>query len=141
MEWGWIWITVLLLAIAIELATHRHIAIAFVPASVICAVIDFFLPSIAWQSAIFASASIICLAVLSFVRIHTNKLNTAHLDTIVGEKCIVTEKIDTFSGCGHARVKGQVWSARGINNDDVFEVGTVLKIVGIEGVKLICKRN
>ena len=64
----------------------------------------------------------------------------ADLDMIVGEKCIVTEKIDTFAGCGHAKVRGQIWSARGLNEEDVFEVGETLKIVGIEGVKLICKK-
>lgn len=63
-----------------------------------------------------------------------------NLDAVIGEKCVVTEKIDNFAGCGQACVNGQEWSARGAAEDDVFEKGEILKIVAIEGVKLICKK-
>ena len=63
-----------------------------------------------------------------------------NIDAIIGEKCIVTEKIDNFAGCGQAKVKGQIWSARGVQPDDVFAEGELLTIVAIEGVKLICKK-
>ena len=63
-----------------------------------------------------------------------------NLDAVIGEKCVVTEKIDNFAGCGQARVNGQEWSARGASENDVFEEGETLKIVAIEGVKLICKK-
>ena len=62
------------------------------------------------------------------------------LDSIVGEKCVVTEKIDNFAGCGQIKVKGQLWSARGFFDDDVFECGESLRIVAIEGVKAVCKK-
>lgn len=68
------------------------------------------------------------------------KKNQPNIDTIIGEKCVVTEKIDNYAGCGEVKVAGQVWAARGAFDDDVFEVGTVLHIVAIEGVKLICKK-
>ena len=64
----------------------------------------------------------------------------ANLDFIIGEKCVVTEKIDNFAGCGQVKVNGQEWSARGASETDVFEDGEILKIVAIEGVKLICKK-
>ena len=62
-------------------------------------------------------------------------------DTIVGKKCVVTERIDSFAGCGQVRVNGQIWAARGTYDDDVFEEGEVLSIVAIEGVRLICNKN
>ncbi len=62
-------------------------------------------------------------------------------DNIVGKKCVVTEKIDNFAGCGQVRVNGQSWSARGAFEDDVFEVGQTLSVVAIEGVRLICVKN
>ena len=61
-------------------------------------------------------------------------------EDIVGEKCIVVETVDNIAGCGEVKVKGQVWAARGVCPDDVFEVGEVLNIVAIEGVKLICRK-
>jgi membrane protein implicated in regulation of membrane protease activity len=62
-------------------------------------------------------------------------------DSVVGKKCIVTEKIDTFAGCGQVKVNGQSWSARGTFDDDVFEIGETLSIVAVEGVRLICIKN
>ena len=63
------------------------------------------------------------------------------LDSIVGKKCIVTERIDSYAGCGQVRVNGQCWAARGVFDDDIFEMGESLKIVAIEGVRLICVKN
>ena len=63
------------------------------------------------------------------------------VDSIVGEKCVVTEKIDNFAGCGQIKVKGQLWSARGFFDDDVYECGETLRIVAIEGVMVVCKKR
>ena len=62
-------------------------------------------------------------------------------DSVVGKKCIVTEKIDTFAGCGQVKVNGQSWSARGTFDDDVFEIGETRSIVAVEGGRLICIKN
>ena len=69
------------------------------------------------------------------------KSNRASLDEIIGERCKVVETVDNYAGCGLVKIKGQVWSARGVNDDDVFEIGERLLVVAIEGVKLICKKN
>ena len=61
-------------------------------------------------------------------------------DGIVGERCVVTERIDNYAGCGQVKVKGQIWSARGVLENDAFSEGEILKIVAIEGAKLICKK-
>ena len=63
------------------------------------------------------------------------------IDSIVGEKCTVTETIDNFAGCGQIKVKGQFWSARSFYDDDVFEIGEILRIVAIEGVRVVCKKG
>ncbi len=61
-------------------------------------------------------------------------------DSVVGERCVVTEKIDNYAGCGEVKVKGQIWSARGVLENDVFAEGETLKVVAIEGAKLICRK-
>ena len=63
------------------------------------------------------------------------------IDNIVGKKCVVTEKIDNYAGCGQVKVNGQGWSARSAYDDVCFEVGETLNIVAIEGVRLICVKN
>ena len=66
---------------------------------------------------------------------------TVVLDDIIGEKCTVIETVDNYAGCGLVRVKGTEWSARSVNDDDVFKPGQSLKVVAIEGVKLICSKS
>ena len=62
-------------------------------------------------------------------------------DTIVGKRCVVVEKIDNFAGCGQVKVNGQGWSARSAYDEDCFDVGEVLSIVAVEGVRLVCLKN
>ena len=62
-------------------------------------------------------------------------------DTIVGKRCVVVEKIDNLAGCGQVKVNGQGWSARSAYDEDCFDVGEVLSIVAVEGVRLVCVKN
>ena len=73
-------------------------------------------------------------------KIYKTPAQNVSIESVIGEKCVVTEKIDNFAGCGQVKVNGQGWSARGAYDDDTFEVGETLMVVAIEGVKLICKR-
>jgi len=69
-----------------------------------------------------------------------NKKKDSQIDDVIGLKCVVVEKIDNFAGCGEVKVNGCVWAARGAFENDVFEIGETLKVVAIEGVKLVCRR-
>lgn len=62
-------------------------------------------------------------------------------DNIVGKRCTVTEAVDNYAGCGQVKVNGQNWSARSAYDEDRFEVGETLKIVAIEGVRLVCIKD
>ena len=90
-------------------------------------------------SAALVIAVIIALVIAKRSGLFAGKLLT--IDSIVGHRCIVTETIDNFAGCGQVKVGGQLWSARGFYDDDVYEVGTSLRIVAIEGVKAVCKKD
>ncbi len=87
---------------------------------------------------VFAAAALIIKKVIGISSVNSSK---SDIGAIIGEKCVVTERIDNFAGCGQAKIKGQMWSARGLFDDDVFEVGEVLQIVAIEGVRVVCKKN
>ena len=63
------------------------------------------------------------------------------IDSVIGEKCRVYERIDDNAGCGLVQIGNSIWSARGVCEGDVFEVGEELVVVAAEGVKLICKKN
>ena len=62
-------------------------------------------------------------------------------DTIVGKKCTVIETVDNYAGCGQVKVNGQYWAARSAYDEEIFDVGQTLRIVAIEGVRLVCVKN
>ena len=58
-------------------------------------------------------------------------------DAAVGKTCLVTETIDNVQGSGAVTVGGKVWSARMEKDGETAKVGEQLRVVRIEGVKLI----
>ena len=142
MVYGWFWIAVIAIAIVVELLTDQLVSIWFIPGAIIAVVLDFCFDSLVWQILTFLVVSLVGIFVArKLVMKHAPKENTkTNIDAIVGEKCIVTEKIDNYAGCGQVKIKGQIWSARGVGEDDVFDKGDVLHVVAIEGVKVICKK-
>lgn len=142
MEYSWIWLAVIVVAVIVEALTEQLVSIWFVPAAVVAMVLDCVNVSPIIQGVVFFVLSVFGIFFLRriFAKMRADRSTKTNIEAIVGEKCIVTERIDNFAGCGQAKVKGQIWSARGFEDDDVFEVGEVLHVVAIEGVKIICKK-
>ena len=139
---GWIWLAIMAVAVLTEAFAHKKISIPVIPGTIAGIVMDFFEVKFVIQLAV-----VLLLTVIGFIlwyivsRNKKSSLNTkSEIESIVGDKCVVVERIDNFAGCGEVRVNGQVWSARGVGDDDEFDVGEVLNIVAIEGVKLICRK-
>ena len=141
MEYGWLWVAFIAIAIIVEIFTDQLIAIWFVPGAIIAIILDFISVDIIWQIAAFLVTSTAGIILSQkFFRKHIKNVLNTNIDAIIGEKCMVTEKIDNFAGVGQVKIKGQIWSARGVGDEDVFEPGEILTVVAIEGVKLICKK-
>ena len=139
---SWVWLGILVLAIVVEILTDQLISIWFVPSSIVAIILDFCDVNPIWQVILFllvAAAGIVLSKTLLSKYLAKTDCRT-NIDAIIGEKCIVTERVDNYAGCGQAKIKGQVWSARSVDDNDVFECGEVLRVVAIEGVKLICKK-
>lgn len=139
---AWIWIAVAALSVVVELFTKRFISICFLPGAIAAAILDFLdiLPVIQFAVVISAFVVGIIFAEVILIKKARAKSIVGNINLIVGEKCTVTEKIDNYAGCGHVKVDGLVWSARGVSDDDVFEVGEVLRVVALEGVKVVCRK-
>ena len=142
MTYWWFWLAILVIAIIVEVCTDQLISIWFVPGAIVSIVLDLSSVSLIWQFIVFFVVSIIgiTLGKKFLFKYKSNDSCKTNIDAIIGEKCIVTEKVNTFAGCGQAKVHGQTWSCRGVSDEDVFVEGEVLKIVAIEGVKLIVKK-
>ena len=136
-----IWIFVAIAAVIFEVLTARTVSLSVVPAAIVTAILAFFRVAIYWQIITFVLVSAVCLVLLMTVFSRYFKRGDGHtdLELIIGERGIVTERIDNDAGLGQLKVKGLYWAARTVDGNS-YEVGDVLTVVAIEGVKLICRK-
>lgn len=64
------------------------------------------------------------------------RVSATNADRVIGSAALVTETIDNTQAKGQVKVNGQVWSARAAQ-DIVIPAGTDVKVLRIEGVKVI----
>jgi membrane protein implicated in regulation of membrane protease activity len=135
------WLIVMIGFLIAEAVTVGLVGIWFAGGALVAVILSLFEVSPLMQIIVFFAGSI-CLLVFTrkiFVeKLNTGKENT-NVDALIGETGQVISTIYPME-IGQVKLKGQVWSARGVSDDDVFEVGEVLNIVAIEGVKVICKK-
>ena len=81
----------------------------------------------------------ICLLVFTR-KIFVNKLKTGsektNVDALIGCEGLVISDIGDFSP-GQVRLNGQIWTAVGREPDITISAGTAVRVIAIEGVKLI----
>lgn len=86
---------------------------------------------------------IISLIMLAYTRpvarefLQIGKIKT-NSEGLIGDQALVIQGIEQFK-TGQVKIRGQVWTAREIENKDV-EVGSTVEVMAIEGVKLIVRR-
>lgn len=86
--------------------------------------------------------SVVSLLLLIFTRpIAVKKLNKNRVKTnyegLIGKVVKVTRTVDNANQSGEAVVNGQEWTVRSAVDNIIIEPGTKVKIVNIEGVRLI----
>ncbi len=137
----YLWIIVSILAAVIEALTTALISMWFIPAGIVAAVMALLEVDVRWQIIVFLVLSLACIILQKtvFKKFLKRADTRTNIDTIIGEKGIVTQRIDNIVGLGQIKVKGQYWAARSVDGVN-YDVGDVLSVVAIEGVKLICKK-
>ena len=142
MTYGWIWLAIAAIAILVTIITKKIQYATFVPGAVTAMVLDIMDKRLFAQFAFFVVAiSVVFVIITVIMTITVKKTKSSNvIDSVIGSKCTVVEEIDEYAGSGQVRVNGQEWAARLVNDCEVAEVGQSLKIVAIEGPKLICKK-
>ena len=138
----WLWITVFIITIIVELATPSAlVSIWFSLGALISLVLSFFDVSLWIQLIVFIVASAISLVILRPIAARHAKVHTVatNYDAVVGKIAVVTEEI-TPNKWGHVSVQGVDWSAKG-QDEITIETGTKVKVLAVEGVKLIVKKQ
>lgn len=63
-------------------------------------------------------------------------IQPTNADMLINQYAIVTEEINNLLSTGTVKIKGLEWTARS-DNDEIIPVSAKVKIIRIEGVKLI----
>lgn len=135
----WVWIAVMAAAIIVESLSAQLVSIWFALGGFVSLILSLFDVSVTIQVAVFFAVSIAALIVLlPFARKLLNKKEhvKTNADRYIGQTGIVTQNISNIDACGQVKVDNQIWSARSENGNNISE-GTKVKILKIEGVKLI----
>lgn len=133
----YIWLFIIIGLGILEAMTVNLVSIWFVISGLFALITSFIFDNFLIQFAVFVVLGVLLMIttrdVLEKKLVSKEKTN---LDRIIGMKGVVTEAIDELK-IGEVKVDGKAWSA--VSNTKL-EVGEVVKILKIEGVKLIVER-
>lgn len=139
MTYGWIWIGVIAISVALTLITKKNLISSVAAGALVAVILDIVgINGILWQALALVGASLVFALVFTLFLSGRNECCSFRIDSLIGQTCTVEERIDNASGTGQVSVAGSGWSARAVNEETVYEIGTTLRIVAVEGVKLIC---
>ncbi|MBO7293405.1 MAG: NfeD family protein [Clostridia bacterium] len=131
---SWIYLAVFGVTAVAGLSLSRLLPLAPAGGALSAFVASLLSDSLVLSLILFVAVSALLFAAL-LLRPHRRETS---LEAMVGSTCTVVERIDPLTG-GQVRVGDGLWAARALTADAAHEVGAVLTVVAIEGVKLICR--
>ena len=140
----WIWLSVVIITLIVELSTTQLVSIWFTLSGAISLGLSF-IPSFPWwaQVLVFAVLSVTSFFTLRPLLMKWQKKQTretsTNLDLIVGMYVRVLKRAD-FDNLGQAKIGDVVWGIKS-NDGSTLEENEIVKIVAIEGNKLIAEKQ
>ena len=137
-----IWLGLVAVLLLAEAMTVGLTTIWFAGGALVAAIASFFQVNLVIQVLLFL---VISLVLLIFTRpwairfMNSNREKT-NVDSLVGERAVLTEEADSMKQTGKAVVNGQEWTVRPQDETQVIRKGELIEVVKISGVKLIVKR-
>lgn len=132
------WLILMILFIMVEALTVGLLSIWFAVGSLVAMITALLFWPLWAQILTFAIVSIVVLIIAKrfFQKNLNQNFEKTNADRIIGATARTTVAIDNVSSVGQVEVLGQTWSARAADGAPV-PVGALVKITGIEGVKVI----
>lgn len=135
-----IWTVVTAVLFVIEIITTNLVTIWIAIGAVAAAFAALAGIDVIWQRVIFIFLSALLLIVTKpLLKKFVRKVPT-NADALIGKTAVVTEKIEPVLAKGQVKAGAAIWSARS-ENETVIEKDEIVKVVRIEGVKLIVKKE
>lgn len=139
-EWIWIGLFIILLvieAISMDLTTIWF-ALGAMAAFLISLTSIGFIPQLVAFNLVSLGLLIVARPA-SIQKINSDRVKT-NVDAIIGQEVFVLEEINLRQNTGVVRVNGLEWTARAEDKEAIFPVNIMVKIVAVEGVKVIVRK-
>jgi membrane protein implicated in regulation of membrane protease activity len=135
----YLWLGLFILFLILEGATHALVTIWFAGGALLAFLASLVGLPVWFQILLFIVSSVLMLVLLfplakKHLQVGEAKTN---VDALPGRLVVITKAI-TFNTVGQADLNGVIWSAKG---DGEFRVGEVVRVVRIEGNKLIVEKK
>ena len=138
----YIWLATLVLSVLLECLVTKGIFFCFVPSAFVSMVLAFFGVPLYVQLIVFIAltlCSFFALRPLVKRLIPDKKDSSFTVEKAIGMHTVVVERLDNLAGRGAVTVNGMEWAARTLSDEIVIEAGSAVEIIGVEGVKFICR--
>ena len=132
------WLMAFIILVVMEFLTMGLTTIWFAIGALTAFFASLFGASFWIQIILFLVVSLVVLVVyrpLAVKYVNSRRTKT-NVDDLVGKEAKVTEKIDNLNQTGRVVLNGMDWSAR-TTIGGTIDVDTIVKVVGVQGVKLI----
>lgn len=139
---GWAWLIIIAACVIIEALTLGLATIWFAIGALVAWFIYLAGATLHLQIVVFLIVSIVCLVLTRPIAVKKLKIGKSktNADALIGELVKVESTINNLNNEGTVRAKGQIWSARSLN-DEIIEKDELVVVRDIKGVKLIVKRK
>lgn len=136
------WLVLAIVFAAVELATVGLVSIWFAAGALAALLVAVLHGNLILQVIVFLAVSIVLLvSTRSWAKKYLNsKIQKTNVDSVIGEKTRLTERVSNLDQTGKAVVLGQEWTARAAHDNEIIEQGELVEVVAVSGVKLIVKR-
>lgn len=137
-----LWLIAMIVLLIIEAVVPGLISIWFALGALAALVAALFHAPFWLQVVWFLVVSILTLLLTRpFVKKYVNnRVTPTNADMVIGKEAVVTEAIDNLQEKGAVRLDGKIWTARMADENAGAGVGETVRILRIEGVKLITEK-
>ncbi|MBQ2922267.1 MAG: NfeD family protein [Tyzzerella sp.] len=137
------WLILFVVLLIIEIFTMGLTTVWFAGGALVAFVLAFVGLGLPVQIIVFLLVSILLLVLTRpiAIKFFNQERQKTNADSLIGQRAVVLETIDTLHGTGRVEVNGMEWSAKAEDAAAVIEAGAVVSVEGIQGVKLIVKKE
>jgi len=135
------WLIVMVIFLVVEIITLGLSTIWFAAGALVAYVAALIGANLAVQIIIFLVVSLVALFFTRPIalRYFNKDRQKTNVDTIIGMKVKVVEKIDNINSNGKVLINGIEWTARAAGNE-IFEKDELVVVKEVSGVKVICEK-